>query len=412
VERPVSDRRRLPRWALPAAGRGRRLHPWVVDGLLAGLLTALAVAGLVASPPQPQFPDPDALAGLVSLGQTLPLAFRRRRPGTVLVVVWLATGGYLLLGYPPNTTALLGAMVATYSVAAYGAGRTPVVGALFAAGVIAVVAAAAAGSGADATLTDLAAAVLVFLTAWVLGDRMRTRRAYTTALEERAQRLEQERQAQAKAAVRDERTRIARELHDVVAHNVSVIVVQATAAGRVLDSDDADPAGVREALGTIEATGRAALAELRTVLGVLRTDDQDDHARTPQPGLAKLPELVQHTRQAGLPVELWIRGERRALPPGVDLSAYRIVQEALTNALKHARPTSATVLVGYQPNRLDLQVSNDDRAASPAGHQRGGQGLVGMRERVLLFGGDFQAGPLAGGGFSVQASFPLDPTPR
>jgi signal transduction histidine kinase len=410
VERPVPDRRRLPRWALPAAGRGRRLHPLVVDGLLAGLLTTLAVAGLVASPPQPRFHDPDALAGLVSLGQTLPLVVRRRRPATVLVLVWLATAGYLLLGYPPNTTALLGAMVATYGVAAYGAGRTPVVGALFAAGVIAVVAAAAAGSDADATLTELAAAVLVFLTCWVLGDRMRTRRAYTAALEERAQRLEQERQVQANAAVREERTRIARELHDVVAHNVSVMVVQATAAGRVLDSDEADPAGVREALGTIEATGRAALAELRTVLGVLRTDDQDDHARTPQPGLAKLPELVQRTRQAGLPVELRVRGDRRALPPGVDLSAYRIVQEALTNALKHARPTSATVLVGYQPDRLDLQVSNDDRAASPAGHQ-GGQGLVGMRERVLLFGGDFRAGPLPGGGYRVQASFPLDPTP-
>jgi signal transduction histidine kinase len=405
----VPDRRRLLRWALPAARRGR-LHPWVVDGLLAGLLTALAVAGLVASPPQPPFQDPDALAGLVSLGQTLPLAFRRRRPGTVLVVVWLATAGYLLLGYPPNTTALVGAIVATYGVAAYGAGRTPVVGALFIAGVIAVVAAAAVGSDADATLTDLAAAVSVFLTAWVLGDRMRTRRAYTAALEERAHRLEQEREAQAKAAVRDERTRIARELHDVVAHNVSVIVVQATAAGRVLDADDADPVGVREALGTIEATGRAALAELRTVLGALRTD-QDDHARTPQPGLAKLPELLQRTREAGLPVELRIRGERRALPPGVDLSAYRIVQEALTNALKHASPTSATVLVRYQPNRLDLQVSNDDRGASPTGRHRGGQGLVGMRERVLLFEGDFQAGPLPGGGFSVQASFPLDPTP-
>jgi signal transduction histidine kinase len=304
----------------------------------------------------------------------------------------------------------VGAIVATYSVAANGAGRTPVVGALFIAGVIAVVAAAAVGVDADATLTDLAAAVLVFLTAWVLGDRMRTGRAYTAALEERAQRLEQEREAQAKAAVREERTRIARELHDVVAHNVSVIVVQATAAGRVLDADDADPAGVREALGTIEATGRAALAELRTVLGALRTD-QDDHARTPQPGLAKLPELVQRTREAGLPVELRIRGEHRALPPGVDLSAYRIVQEALTNALKHASPTSATVLVRYQPNRLDLQVSNDDRGASPTGRHRGGQGLVGMRERVLLFEGDFQAGPLPGGGFSVQASFPLDPTP-
>jgi signal transduction histidine kinase len=196
----------------------------------------------------------------------------------------------------------------------------------------------------------------------------------------------------------------------VVAHNVSVIVVQATAAGRVLDADDADPVGVREALGTIEATGRAALTELRTVLGALRTD-QDDQGRTPQPGLAKLPELVQRTRQAGLPVELRIQGEPLELPPGVDLSAYRIVQEALTNALKHASPTSATVLVRYQPNSLGLQVINDDRGASPTDRDRGGQGLVGMRERVLLFGGDFQAGPQAGGGYRVQASFPLDPMP-
>ena len=377
----------------------------LADVLLAAVLAGIAFAGLALAPQQAEFEDPDVVAGVLAVGQTLPLALRRRAAGVALVAVWLATAGYLVLGYPPNTPVFVGAIAATYAVAAFGRGRTPLAGAVFVAGALAALAVAAAAADGEWKVIDFAAGALAFLTAWVLGDRVRTRRAYTAALEDRAVRLEREREAEAKAAVLDERNRMARELHDVVAHSVSVMVVQATAARRVLPND---VAGAEEALASIEATGRAALSELRTLLGALRTDEELGSLR-PQPDLAALPELVERTRVAGLPVELRIAGKRRPLSPGVDVSAYRIVQEGLTNVLKHAPGARAIVVVGYEEDGLRVEVSDDGSGAPTESGDGAGHGLMGMRERVVLLGGHLTAGPLPGGGFAVRAFFPLQP---
>jgi signal transduction histidine kinase len=220
--------------------------------------------------------------------------------------------------------------------------------------------------------------------------------------DQRAQIAERERDVAAREAVVEERARIARELHDVIAHNVSMIVVQAGAERSVLD-DDAS-ASTSEVLQTIEQIGRSALTEMRRLLGMLRSDA--DNALAPQPGLGDVPRLVTQVREAGLPVDLSIDGERRELPVGIELSAYRIVQEALTNALKHAGEAHAAVRIRYGDDSLELEIVDDgahdgNRAAG------GGHGLVGMRERVALYGGRFDASPNPGGGFVVRAKLPI-----
>ncbi|MGC0421324.1 sensor histidine kinase [Embleya sp. AB8] len=238
--------------------------------------------------------------------------------------------------------------------------------------------------------------------AWVLGDSMRTRRAFYAELEERATRLEFERDQQAQLAAAAERARIARELHDVVAHNVSVMVVQADGAAYTID---ASPERAREALGTIAATGREALAEMRRLLGVLRSQTETD-AYVPQPGVDQLGELVEQVRTTGLNVELRIEGVPVELPQSVALTAYRIVQEALTNTRKHAGPdATATVGVGYGEDGLKMEISDDGRGAAAPGDGMG-HGLVGMRERVAMLGGRLRTGPSIGGGWSVSAMLP------
>ena len=197
----------------------------------------------------------------------------------------------------------------------------------------------------------------------------------------------------------DERSRIARELHDVIAHSVSVMTVQAGAVRRLLKPDQERE---REALLTVEETGRQALTEMRRLLGVLRQSDEKA-ALAPQPGLATLERLVAQVREAGLPVEMRVEGEEIALPAGIDLSAYRIVQEALTNALKHAGPARAWVVVRYGADEVEVEVAND--GVSNGGS--GGYGLIGMRERVALYGGDLTAGPRDGGGFTISARLPV-----
>ena len=215
--------------------------------------------------------------------------------------------------------------------------------------------------------------------------------------EERAQRSEEE----AKRAVGEERARISRELHDVVAHSVSVMTVQASAVRRLLKPEQERE---REALQVVEDTGRQALTEMRRLLGIMREEGVSAE-RAPQPGLATIRDLVEHVREAGLPVELTVEGEPVRLPPGVDLSAYRIVQEALTNALRHAGPARAWVAVRYGGDDVEIEVENDGRSDSDG--EAGGHGLVGMRERVALCGGELKAGPRKGGGFSISARLPV-----
>jgi signal transduction histidine kinase len=223
----------------------------------------------------------------------------------------------------------------------------------------------------------------------VLGDRDR-----------RLQLAERERDVAAREAVVEERARIARELHDAIAHNVSMMVVQAGAERRTLE----DESPTREVLETVEQIGRSALTEMRRLVGMLRSD-QDDPL-TPQPGLRDVPTLVAQVREAGLPVELSVEGAPRELPLGLELSAYRIVQEALTNALKHAGEARATVHVRYGQDSLELEVT-DDGAGAPGPATGGGHGLVGMRERVALYGGRFEAARGASGGFAVRVALPI-----
>jgi len=244
------------------------------------------------------------------------------------------------------------------------------------------------------------------LIAWVLGDSVRYRRAYYAALEDRAARLEAERDAQAQVAAATERARIARELHDVVAHNVSVMVVQADGASYALDND---PGKAKEALAAIAATGRQALAEMRRLLGVLRHDDGTDPGRAPLPGIAQLGELLEQTRAAGLPVTLTVEGVPQPLPDGAALAAYRIVQESLTNTRKHGGPqATAQVTLRYLEDALVLRITDDGQGpvTVPDG---AGHGLNGMRERVAIYGGWVQAGPRPGGGYHVTARLPFQP---
>ena len=211
---------------------------------------------------------------------------------------------------------------------------------------------------------------------------------------------EREREVARREAVVEERARIARELHDAIAHHVSMMVVQAGAERRVLDPSQES---TREVLTTIESVGRGALTEMRRLVGMLRSDQPDELA--PQPSLADVPELVAGLQGAGLPVELQIDGERRELPVGIELSAYRVVQEGLTNALKHAGGSRVRVAIAYGPRSLELRIT-DDGAGTPANVPSGGHGLVGIRERVSLYGGELEAGQRPEGGFVLRVLLP------
>jgi len=246
--------------------------------------------------------------------------------------------------------------------------------------------------------------VVYFGGAWVLGRALRRRRLATVELRDRAARLEQEREERARAAVAEERGRIARELHDVIAHSMSVIVVQAGAAEQVLEHD---PARATEALRSIRRAGTDALEEMRRLLGILRHEDEE-LTLAPQPSIARIDELLGQARAGGLPVELVVDGRPRQLAPGVELAAYRIVQEALTNSRKHAGAAHAQVTVRYAPDALELDVVDDGRPSQPV--EGTGHGLVGMRERAALYGGVLEAGARPEGGFAVHARLPLDPS--
>jgi signal transduction histidine kinase len=391
-----------------------RARPLLADGLLAGLLAAFSLVALwYAARDCDKGCEPGGAAAVaLVLVQTLPLVWRRRHPLTVSLVTGMATAAYGLAPYPDLAMPVpIGGVVGMYSVAAWGGRRAALV-----AGAIAAVGVAVVMSlpRTDADVVDAAFAALGFAGAWVLGDRARVQRALAGELQERAVRLERDRAEEARRAVAAERARIARELHDVVAHHVSMMVVQAEAGPVVSERDPARAAGAFEA---IAATGRQALVELRRLLGVLRGDQDGAPSLAPQPGLADVPALVEQVGRAGLRVELVVEGEPTPLPAGVDLSAYRIVQEALTNAVKHSGSGRARVLVSYGSDELRLQVVDDGKGSESAlGRRpddsdrqirRSGRGLVGMRERVALFEGELRAGPGPDGGFTVDARLPI-----
>jgi len=378
-----------------------RRHPWWTDSALALILTIIAVGSTVVSRTRYGFAVP-VLAAIVTLSTTVPIALRRYRPLAVLAVT--VSAETLLLIFRPGAGAPLGVIVALYTVAAYCDRRVSIRAAALAALPITVAVIVNNGPHAGQVIPELA----VFAIAWVLGDNIRTRRAYLAELEARAARLEREREEKADRAVIEERARIARELHDVIAHNVSVMVVQAAAGADVFDED---PGMARESLTAVASTGRAALTELRRLLGVIRAeDDRGDPAYAPQPGIERIDELVGQVRETGLPVELSLLGKARPLPEGVGLCAYRIVQEALTNTLKHAHASTAQVQLRYVADALELQIVDDGRGANLLSRDTGGQGLIGMRERVALFGGELTAGPRNGHGYEVRARLPLEET--
>lgn len=411
-----------------------RSHPLLADGLFAGLLVALAVPGLwysarlasVGSHIRP----PDALGVVLTVLTLAPLTLRRRYPLAVLTVTGVFSALLTAMHYSSGGGDGIGVLIALYTAAAlYGRARAlQILGITGVAVTIALVTAPG-----PVTLPDVVGNGVVFITAWVIGRAAHNRRAYITEVETRAARLEEQREADARAAVAEERARIAREMHDVVAHSVSVMVVQAAAARRTLARD---PSRASEALETIESTGRDALAEMRRLLGVLRSDD-DPAADTmhPQPGLREVAVLVQQVREAGLPVQLAVTGQARPLTAGVELTAYRIVQEALTNAIKHAGPTRARVELCFGDETLAVRVRDDGHGAAghgAAGHgaaaalplqptgspleratgqpisQPTGHGILGMRERVLMVGGSLRAEPRRGGGFEVVAQLPIE----
>ncbi|MFI1359705.1 sensor histidine kinase [Streptomyces sp. NPDC020898] len=390
-----------------------RRHPAWVDGFWAVFLFGISVLGGAARE-EARGADEPAATVLVMLLLCLVIALRRRMPERMLVLAAVVGLAQLALDVEP-LPANFAMLVIVYTVAVSGprwASRFALIGGM----VAAPLAQLRWPERESSTAGNLA--LMVFLTvpfalAWVLGDSLRTRRAYFAQLEERAARLEREREAQAKVAVAAERARIARELHDVVAHNVSVMVVQADGAAYVLDSA---PDQAKKALETISGTGRQALAEMRRLLGVLRTGEhQESGEYVPQPDVEQLDELIEQCRTAGLPVDFKVEGTPRPLPSGVELTAYRIVQEALTNTRKHGGPnTGASVRLVYFDDGLGLLVEDDGKGAPHELYEEGGpdgqgHGLIGMRERVGMVGGTLDAGPRPGGGFRISALLPLKP---
>jgi len=341
-------------------------------------------------------------AVLILLG-TLPLGLRRRQPFAVFTVVGLASLVHVLGGFANQFLNTFAVMVAVFSVADYAPWPLSVLAGAAVALALPVNFAADWTNQRRVSLSDIPYNYALFGAAWVLGDNLRQRRQREGELVERAERLLAEQDERAHRAVADERARIARDLHDVVAHTVSVIVLHAGAARRIAAEQ---PERARGALEAIEALGREAAADMRRLVGILRAPAEPAADTEPQPSLARLDTLVDRVRAAGLDVRLHIEGEARTLAPGVDLSAYRIVQEALTNTLRHAHAERADVVLRYRADGLELEVSDNGRGSVPAAG--GGQGLIGMRERAAIFGGRVEVGPGPGAGFRVRVLLPLE----
>ncbi len=386
-----------------ASERWRTLDARVFDGLLALVLTVALQLQIAFGTSV----DATLVTVLGGLALTVPLAWRRRAPLAVVVAYGVAAalgaalGDTIFDGEPPLVAALVTGAIAFYTLGAHVGERAGLAG--LAVGVLGLWTTVVVSDHSDLA-SFLFSAGLVALSPWLAG---RTTRARTL----RAEALERERDVRAGAAVSEERQRIARELHDVVAHGLVVMVVQAQGARRILDQD---PERAREALRAIEQTGQTALADMRRSLGVLR-EEAAPADLAPQPTLHDIDGLLEEMRRAGLDVDLRIEGEPRVLAEGIDRSAYRIVQEALTNTIKHAGLVPARVTLRYGDAELGLEIVNAGPAGAPGsgppddGSGGDGHGLVGMRERVRLYGGELEARSDNGHGFVVRARIPLVP---
>jgi signal transduction histidine kinase len=413
-QREMLFRTHVARRSVGDAVRGTLSGPLGQDTLIASLLTTASLVGLLVHL-HVDLPEGgtdvsnaqlDTLGIVLALLQTVPLVWRRVAPVLVLAVCSVAMFLFFFFGYLPSF-ASFGFLLALYSVAAHRDRRISIPAALASAAVVLLI---LISSREPLELDAIFAECLVVGAVWFIGDGLRTKRSQVLTLEDRATRFEREREEAAQQAVAEERRLIARELHDMVAHNVSVIVAQSTAAQRVFD---ASPEEGRVALRSIEGSGREALVEMRRLLGLLRTADDRPDVRDPQQGLDDIGTLLSQVREAGLHVHLTVEGTPRSLPAGLDLSAFRIVQEALTNVLKHAGPATATVRIRYERSRLHLTISDNGsgRVDGDPDPLRARYGHLGMRERVALFGGSLRVGPRSGDGYEVVVSLPLDADP-
>jgi signal transduction histidine kinase len=383
--------------------RRLRANPWWFDSALALAAAGLSTAFFIFHPAVRGLPRGMFVlgCGLVLL-HTLPLAARRRFPLAVLAASVASGVAFVALDLAPDIL-WVAIPVAVYSVAAYGDRWVALAGLAVAEAGLAVVQLTPGRTGANTWVGNMG----FLAAAWLLGHFVGVRRLYVLQLEERTAELEQAREELARRAVTEERLRLARELHDVVAHAMSVIAVQSGVGAHIANTQ---PKEAAKALMAIEATSRAALEELRRLLGVLRQADGPQGDLAPVPGLADLEGLLAELAKAGLAVKLRVNGTRPPLPAGVDLSAFRIVQEALTNVVKHAGSARAQVVIGYGEQDVKVEVTDDGRGAVTSvsdGRAGTGHGLIGMRERVAAFGGDLEIGPGPDGGFRVAARLPL-----
>jgi signal transduction histidine kinase len=367
------------------------------DVLVAGLVGVLYLVEVLS---EARFVEDRAVSIALALLFAATLAARRREPllalltGVGVIVLSNQTGPALA----DTATFLFGFAVALYSTGRYAGGRAALAGGL---AVVAALPLAVIEPGQPFSVADSAFIAIFIVGPWVGGRVIRHRQQRERGLEARAVALELERDAKAREAVVEERARIARELHDVVGHAISVMLLQARGGRRMLATD---PEQTRRALDAIDHAGAQALAEMRRLLGVLR-ETEEELALAPRPSLARIDELVARLTGTGLPVDVTVEGEPFELPPGIDVSAYRIVQEALTNALKHAGPARAHVIVRYSPEELELEVLDDGAGSGNGGGS--GHGLAGLRERVAVYGGQLESGRRAEGGYALRARLPL-----
>jgi signal transduction histidine kinase len=361
----------------------------LTDMLLAGALSVMMVLETASST--------DGLRNPVILLASATLAWRRRQP---LLVFALVFAGVIIAANSAPYTSIVTIVVAAYSLGGYDPRRWVSFGAIVAAATLALV----VFGGALPPMPEFIGPYVVLVPFWLAGSAIQSRQERADAFESKAKRLEHEQDLATRQAMAAERARIARELHDVVAHSVSVMVVQAGAARLVLKSA---PDRAQEALLAVEASGREAMTELRHLLGVL-SEEGDGISLAPQPGLEQVESLVRKVGNAGLPVQLRIEGQPRPLTPGVNLTAYRIVQEALTNALKYAGLARTEVILGYRDHELKVEILDEGRGGMERDDAESGHGLVGMRERVALYGGTLEAGPRLERGYAVRAWLPLE----
>ncbi len=392
-------------------------RPTLTDAVIAVVLAALATVWLWLQWPPERLPATPLTAGL-GLLQGLPLAWRRSRPLTVLPIVTAGTILYGLAGGADTTWTANAWLLAAYTAGADGIGRwrdpIRIVATITFLSYVACEVFILLPTGDPGPLSTEGTVLLplfafggsaaIAIWIWWFGDETRIRHQREAELAERTAQLERQREVNTRQAVSDERVRIAREVHDVVAHHVSLMGLQAGAARRVLRRR---PDTAEEVLSVIEASSREAVRELHRLVGFLR-HDQDVDTLAPLPDMSQLPELIRRLGEGGLPVDLMVTGDVRPLPPAINLCGYRIVQEALTNTLRHAGPATATVNIHYGREFLDIDVRDDGRAATAGSLGPAlGNGLTGMRERVNLLSGQLRIGPDVGGGYRVVARLPI-----